>query len=264
MKRIFAYVLVLALLLCGCAGNQQETQPATEPAPTAAMTEAELTAMLQGGGRISLGADLELTGEILINGKILDGGNKTVTGPAPQEGVVETENALTVEGGTVENITIIGKYRAIGDRKGAGANSDVRLKNITVDGGESYCLNFGYGNGNAGLYVENSKLCGWSSYTKFRQAQFTNCTFAWSANGEQGGLRPYIDTTLVGCKFEGKTNADGTVSPFGLTFKSSIEGVTLILEDCYVGDTLITQENIHELLNVQAFSNIIRVQNSNG
>ena len=79
MKKIFAYVLVLALLLCGCAGNQQETQPATEPAPTAAMTEAELTAMLQGGGRISLGADLELTGEILINGKILDGGNKTVT-----------------------------------------------------------------------------------------------------------------------------------------------------------------------------------------
>ena len=72
MKKIFAYVLVLALLLCGCAGNQQETQPATEPAPTAAMTEAELTAMLQGGGRISLGADLELTGEILINGKILD------------------------------------------------------------------------------------------------------------------------------------------------------------------------------------------------
>ena len=52
MKKIFAYVLVLALLLCGCAGDQQETQPATEPAPTAAMTEAELTAMLQGGGRM--------------------------------------------------------------------------------------------------------------------------------------------------------------------------------------------------------------------
>ena len=263
MKKIFALTLAVALLLCGCAGNQEGTQPsATEPAPTAAMTEAELTTMLQGSGRISLGADLELTKEVLVDGKMLDGGNKTVTGPAPQEGVVETENALTVQGGTVENITIVGQYRGIGDRKGAGANTDVRLKNITVDGGDAYCLNFGYGNGNAGLFVEDSRLCGWSSYTKFQQAMFTNCTFAWSADGSQGGLRPYINTTLVGCRFEGKTNADGTVSPFGITFKSSIEGVTLIFEDCYVGDTLITQENINELLNVQAYSNIIRVQNT--
>ena len=52
------------------------------------------------------------------------------------------------------------------------------------------------------------------------------------------------------------------MSPFGITFKSSIEGVTLVLEDCYVGDTLITQENINELLNVQAYNNVIRVQNS--
>ena len=263
MKKVFALTLTLALLLCGCAGDQEPTQPAaTEPTQTVAMTEAELETMLQSGGRISLGADLELTKEILVDGHVFDGGNKTVTGPAPQEGVVETENALTVQGGTVENITIVGQYRGIGDRKNAGANSDVRLKNITVDGGDSYCLNFGYGNGSAGLFVEDSRLCGWSSYTKFTQAMFTNCTFAWSENGAQGGLRPYIDTTLVGCKFEGKTNADGTVSPFGITFKSSIEGVTLILEDCYVGDTLITQENIEQLLNVQAYNNIIRVQNS--
>ena len=260
--KILALVLTFALLLCGCAGNQ-DTQPSeTEPAQVAAMTEEELSTMLANGGRVSLGADLELTREVLVDGHILDGGNMTVTGPATQEGVVETENALTVSGGTVENINIIGKYRAIGDRKGAGADSDVRLKNITVDGGDAYALNFGYGNGSATLLVEDSKLCGWSSYTKFQQALFTNCTFAWSADGSQGGLRPYINTTLVGCKFEGKTNADGTVSPFGITFKSSIEGVTLVLEDCYVGDTLITQENINELLNVQAYNNVIRVQNS--
>lgn len=278
LMRVLCLVLALAALLCGCSTGgsdtsyKKETEKATEAtepqatepqAPAAATTEEELKAALESGGRVALGADLELTQEILVKGTILDGGNFTVTGPESKEGVVETENGITVAGGTVENVTIMGKYRAIGDRKDAGANSDVRLKNITVDGGSSYALNFGYGNGSAGLYVDDSTLRGWSSYTKFEQAIFTNCTFGYSEDGSQGNLRPYINTTLVGCKFVGRTEADGTVTPFNLSFKSGTDGITLILEDCYVGETLITAENINELLNVNAYGNIVQVRNSN-
>lgn len=262
MKKIFALTLTLALLLCGCAGNQEPAQPAAnEPAQTAAMTEAELAEMLE-TGRGVLGADLELTQEILVDGTILDGGNCTVVGPAPQEGVVETENGITVAGGTLENIIVKGNYRTVGDRKGAGADEDVRLKNVVVDGGESYAINFGYGNGQASLYAENCTLNGWSSYTKFQKAIFTDCTFGFNASGSQGALRPYIDTSLVGCKFVGLTQADGTVVPYGINFKSGSDGIRLTLEDCYVGDTLITEENLRTLLKVNQEGNIIEVRNT--
>ena len=272
LMRVLCLVLVLAALLCGCGKadtGTTEKAPATEPqateppAPAAITTEADLAAALANGGRVALGADLQLTQEILVKGSILDGGRFTVTGPEAKEGVVETENGITVAGGTVENVTIKGKYRAIGDRKDAGANSDVRLKNVKVDGADSYALNFGYGNGSAGLYVDDSTLCGWSSYTKFQQAIFTNCTFGYSENGNQGNLRPYINTTLVGCKFEGRTEADGTVTPFNISFKNGTDGIMLTLEDCYVGDTLITQENVSELLKVNLAGNTIVVHNTN-
>lgn len=268
MLKVFSVLLALTLLLCGCNGAANggtEGTQATEPQatePTAITTEEDLKAALEAGGRVTLGADLQLTGEVVVAGTILDGGGYTITGPAYDENVETTQNAITVTGGTVENVTVIGKYRAIGDRKGMGANSDVRLKNVTVDGGDSYALNFGYGNGQASLFVDDSTLCGWSSYIKFQQAIFTNCTFGWSADGSNGTLRPYIDTTLIGCHFEGKVNADGTVTPFNISFKSSTEGVTLILEDCYVGDTLITAENMNELLKVTAHSNIVQVRNT--
>lgn len=275
ITKIFALLLAVSMLLCGCVETKNPAEETKEEQAVAsvAMTEEELAAALE-SGRATIGANLTLTKEVLVNNKILDGGNFTLTGPElqkqPKEGgdgsemenVVETENGITVAGGTVENVTVIGKYRAIGDRKGMGANSDVRLKNVTVDGGDSYALNFGYGNGQASLFVDDSTLCGWSSYIKFQQAIFTNCTFGWSADGSNGTLRPYINTTLVGCHFEGKVNADGTVTPFNISFKSSTEGVTLILEDCYVGDTLITAENMNELLKVTAHSNIVQVRNT--
>jgi len=272
LMRVFCLVLVLATLLCGCVKGKPETEDkkpkatdaATEPqAPAAITTQEDLNAALAKGGRVTLGADLELTQEILVKGSILDGGSFTVTGPEAKEGVVETENGITVAGGTVENVTIKGKYRAIGDRKDAGANSDVRLKNVTVDGADSYALNFGYGNGSAGLYVDDSTLCGWSSYTKFQQAIFTNCTFGYSEDGSRGNLRPYINTTLVGCKFVGRTEADGTVTPFNISFKNGTDGIMLTLENCYVGDTLITQENVSELLKVNLAGNTIVVHNTN-
>ena len=270
MKRIFALLLAIALLLCGCAGDEkpqaEATQPTqvTEPQPTepeGIITQIALEEALAKDGRATLAADLQLTKEVIVNGQVLDGGGFTVTGPKYNQEDPTTENAITVAGGTVENVTVKGAYRGIGDNKNNRADGDVRLKNVTVDS-DTNVLNFGYGNGEGGLHVENSTLTGWTSYTKFKEALFTNCTFGWCESGANGNLRPYINTTLVGCKFLAKTEADGAQTLFNLNFKSGTDGVLLILEDCYAGDTLITKDNINDLLNVNAYGNTVEVRNT--
>lgn len=260
--RLFAVILAFVLLLCGCgqaAPGETETAQATEPAIT---TEDALNAALENSGRVSLGGDIALTSEVMVKGHVFDGGGYTLTGPQYVEGNAATENAITMTGGTVENVTVKGAYRGIGDKSGYGASSDIRINNVTVDS-DTYVLNFGYGNGQASMYVTGSTLLGWTSYTKFSEAQFTDCIFGWCESGANGNLRPYINTTLTNCKFEGKTEADGTVTPFNISFKNGTDGILLVLEDCYVGDTLITQENIGDLLNINLAGNRIEVRNGN-
>lgn len=258
--KLICLTLVLSFVLCGCgeAKPAGDGTTATEPAIT---TEEALKTALETSGRVVLGADITLTSQVVVSGNVFDGGGHTLTGPAYAEGDAATENGITVTGGTVENVTVKGAYRGIGDHKGSGSIMDVRLNNVTVDS-DVYTLNFGYGNGSAGLYVNGSTLQGWTSYTKFKEAQFTDCTFAWCESGKNGNLRPYINTTLIGCRFEGKTEADGTVTPFNISFKSGTDGILLVLEDCYVGDTLITQENLEQLLNVDVYGNTIQVRNT--
>lgn len=264
MCKLVSLLLVLVLALCGCNNVEGTVPETTQPVETQApaiTTEADARAALEAGGFVELGADIALSNELVVSNNVLNCGGYTITGPQKVEGDATTENAITVIDGTVENVAVKGVYRGIGDRKGSGANGDVRLKNVNVDC-DTYVLNFGYGNGQTGLYVENSTLSGWTSYTKFKEALFTNCTFTWNEGGDNGNLRPYIDTTLVGCKFVGRTEADGTVTPFNIKFKSGSSGVTLVLDNCYVGDTLITQENIQQLLSVEAYGNTITVRNS--
>ncbi len=258
--KLLCLTLALSFVLCACGKTPEEdTTPATEAAIT---TEEALHTALDSSGRVTLGADLQLTGEALIRGHVFDGGGYTLTGPQYADGVVETENGITMSGGTVENVTVKGAYRGIGDRSGCGANEDVRINNVTVDS-DTYTLNFGYGSGTANMYVTGSTLQGWTSFTKFTNVQFTDCTFGWCESGKYGNLRPYVNTTLTNCKFEGKTDESGAVTPFGISFKSGTDGILLVLEDCYVGETLITQENLNQLLNVSLEGNRIEVRNGN-
>lgn len=215
---------------------------------------------MKSSGRVEMGGDIALSAEVVVKGNILNGGGYTLTGPTYVDGNTATENAITLTSGTVENVTVKGAYRGIGDSQENGVSGDVRINNVTVDS-DVYVLNFAYGNGQTGLYVTESTLQGWTSYTKFNKVTFTQCTFGWCESGKYGALRPYVDTTLSGCKFEGKTEEDGTVTPFNISFKDGSSGILLVLEDCYVGETLITQENLEELLNVNLANNTIEVRN---
>ncbi|MBQ6839124.1 MAG: hypothetical protein IJO45_00330 [Oscillospiraceae bacterium] len=276
MKNYLAILLalVMAVSLMGCSGNQEETVP-TEPEVTAAPeteaptemvidTEEKLDAALQYSGYVELGASLELTRHVVMsNDGVLDGCGNILTGPQYVEGVPATENGITMRSGRLKNITVRDAYRCIGDSKENPQTGNVRLENVTVDG-PSYALNFGYGDFTGQLIADGSTFLGWSSYTGLDAATFTDCTFGWDSTGANGNLRPYVDTILIGCTFEGKTADDGSTVPFNISLRESISGITITLEDCYVGDTLLTQENVFELLNLELFENELYVSNSEG
>lgn len=276
MKKILSILLAVALMaaLCACGQEQkpaETTAPATQ-APTEAPTEATqpqilteeaLAEALATTYAATLDGDISLTQEVLVGQGTLDGNGYTLTGPTRVEGKPETENAITVTGGTVRNVKVVGAYRGIGDSSAHRVNGNVRLNNVDVDS-QVYVLNFGYGNSANGMYVEDSTLKGWTSYTKFVETIFTNCTFGWDSTGANGNLRPYNDTELVGCRFENKVEADGTVVPFNIKFKDGSDGVLLTLVDCYVGDTLITQENADQLLGLALYGNTLQIRNTSG
>ena len=251
-------VLAVGMLLCAC--GQKPAEDTTAPTAAAVTTEEALKAALEDGGRVALGGDIALSAAVVLRGHLFDGGGYTLTGPEYVENNVSTENGITIVSGSVENVTIKGAYRGIGDNKENGVSGDIRIKNVAVDS-DIYALNFGYGSGMTGMFVTGSTFNGWTSYTKLAEAKFTECTFGWSESGAQGTLRPYINTTLTDCTFVSKTDADGTVTPFNISFKSGSTGISLMLENCYVGETLITQENINELLNVNLEGNTIDIRN---
>ena len=279
MKKYIALLLTLVLTVSmfGCSDRQevQESQQVTEPEVTAAPevkvpivdvidTEEKLEVALQNSGLVELSASLKLTKQVVMsNGGILDGCGNTLTGPSYVEGQTETENGVIMCGGRLKNITVRDAYRCIGDSEENPQMDTVRLENVTVDG-PTYALNFGYGNFTQQLVADESAFLGWSSYTGLDVATFTNCTFGWDSTGAYGNLRPYVDTVLIGCRFEGKTADDGSFVPFNISLRENIVGITITLEDCYVGDTLLTQENVYELLNIELFENELYVSNSEG
>ena len=268
MKKYIAFLLAV-LLLTGCVAPAEPTEPATE-APTEAPTEAlidnqqALEIALQSSALVELDASIELTTHVVLsNDVILDGCDNTLTGPTYVEGQPSTENAVTMRSGRLRNITIQGGYRCLGDSAANPQTGTLRLQNVTVDG-SNYALNFGHGRSTEQLIADESAFYGWSSYTGISAATFTDCTFGWDSTGSYGNLRPYVDTALIGCRFEGKTAEDGTVEPFGIVLKESITGITISMEDCYVGDTLITEENVEQLLNIELFGNELLISNFEG
>lgn len=273
-------ILLAVALLCGCnstaetAPDTQSTQPATEPtAPAPINTEEALRTALEANSRVTLEGDIQLTRGVGVAGKILNGGGYTITGPELQQEEVETESgkekknvadtetAVLFSKGTIENMTIRGAYRCLGDGNGYSMGEDVRINNVDAEG-TLYALQTRSGNGNGSLYVENCTLRGWVNIQKVKTSQFTNCTFGYTSEGKNGYFRCFMDSTLIGCRFEPFVDENGKSTPYNISFYKTTSGVTLVLEDCYVGDTLITQENVTKLLKVTAKNNKVVVRNS--
>ena len=141
------------------------------------------------------------------------------------------DSAVYVSAGTIKNLTVSGAMRGIFM---GGATGDVVIDNVVFKD-VIYTFNSDAGSKDYAVTVKNSTLNGWTSFSNaHKYVSFENCYF-----GEGSGYafcRPYNDCEFVNCVFE-----------VGYEFDSTM-GCQIVFENCYVGDTLITAENVSELL----------------
>lgn len=182
-------------------------------------------------------------GVIQENGGTIDGNGNTLT---VNNANGTWDGAILSSGGTVKNITITGSFRGI---MANNLTEDLVVDNVIIDG-TTYTIHCDTA-GTGGIKVSNSILNGWTSYTSgINEVTFDNCSF-----GESKGyayMRPYSSTTLTDCTF-----SDG----FQFDASNLESGGTIVMIDCYVGDTLITTDNLTTLLGDDAEG--VTIQNTN-
>ena len=205
---------------------------------SAAGTAKELDTVLKEGNDVILKGDLKFNASettassgygatgIDVKGSVLDGNGNSL-------GINNWgtwDAAVNTTGGTIKNITINSGMRGIFM---GGATADVYIENVIIDG-TIYTFNSDGGNKNYGVYISNSTLNGWTSFSNVhKEVVFTNCNF-----GEGSGYafcRPYNASVFKNCVFEE-----------GFEFDTS-QANDIVFENCYYGDTLITAENVASL-----------------
>lgn len=224
-----------------------------DPAIEYKVSSAEsLASALASGGNVVMTSDVDAGGQVFVNnGGVLDGNGNTLY---VNSGSAAYESGLTVTEGTVKNVTVAGAFRGLGVG-GSGASEmtgDATYENVTVKDA-TYGINIGIGNGYK-LTVIDSTICDWNSYSGLGSAQFTGCTFT-SEGRYYAAQRISANATFTytNCKFEQNTydNASGTEN----YYLDSYGNGTIVFENCYMGDTLITSENVNELFQISPKNN---------
>lgn len=208
-------------------------------APVIVENAEALTEALEGNGNVVLSDDIEAeatassgygkTGVVVEAGDVLDGAGNTYT----VNGANGTwDSAIAAKGGTIKNLTVADGFRGIFM---PGANADLYIENVAFKD-VVYTFNSDAGSKEYGVYISDSTLNGWTSYSDVhKEVVFTNCEFG--KGGEYAFLRAYNNTEFVNCHFSA---TDG--------FKLQVvSGAVASFENCYYGDTLITAENVSTL-----------------
>ena len=163
---------------------------------------------------------------LVVDGGVFDGNGNTLK---VNKANGTWDCAVNMKAGTIKNMTVNGAFRGIFM---GGANGDVYIDNVVID---KVCYTFNSDNGNKdyGVYVSNSTLNGWTSYSDVhKEVVFTNCTFGKGTGGYQYAFcRPYNASVFENCVFAEGFEFD--------TSKTS----DLVFINCYYGETLITKEN---------------------
>ncbi len=203
-----------------------------------ASSAADVATGLEIGGNVLLSKDLSFNASeteansgygatgVSVKGGILDGNGYSL-------GINNWgtwDAAVHINGGIIKNLTVNSGMRGIFM---GSATSDVYIDNVIIDG-TVYTFNSDGGNKDYGVYITNSTLNGWTSFSDVhKEVVFTNCTF-----GEGSGYafcRPYNASVFENCVFEEGFEFD--------TSKTS----DIVFKNCYYGDTLITAENAASL-----------------
>lgn len=166
---------------------------------------------------------------VVVDGNTFDGNGQTLT---VTDAWATWDCAVNPKSGTIKNLVINSGMRGIFM---SGANGDVYVDNVVIDG-TVYTFNSDAGSKDYGVYISDSTLNGWTSFSNcHKEVIFTNCKF-----GEGGGYafcRPYNDCQFIGCIFEEGFEFD----------TSQASNIDIVFEDCYYGGTLITAENAASL-----------------
>ncbi len=174
-------------------------------------------------GDTSANSGYGATGVAVMDGATLDGNGNTLT-VTNANGTWDC--AVNVKSGTVKNLTISGAMRGIFM---GSADGDVYIDNVVLDD-VIYTFNSDGGSKDYGVYISNSTLNGWTSFSNVhKEVVFTNCKF-----GEGNGYafcRPYNPVVFENCVFEE-----------GFEFDTS-RTAEIVFKNCYYGDTLITADN---------------------
>lgn len=190
----------------------------------------------------SLSSAYGTTGITVLNGQDIDGAGYTldITGA---DGT--WDSGINTTGGTIKNLTINGSFRGIFINHNSNYSEPVILDKVYLD---KVCYTISCDQGkNQGLIATNSTFNGWTSYAAtLGEASFTDCNFGKDTGGYQYAyLRPYAPTTLTNCIFE-------------TGYKLDARQTTVTLVNCYVGDTLVTADNVVTLLGADAAEAIVK------
>lgn len=200
----------------------------------------DLEAALNAGGDVVLTDDIAVSEIIVMNGGSLDGNGNTIDA----SDVLGSDCAITTAGGKVSNLTIVGdaySTRAIG----AGSSGDTVLtEDLIID--NVYLDNVLYGINGSGVegtsvYVTNSTVYGWNSFSNIDLFSFENCTLGMG-NCADGYFVVYGNTTFTNCTFEGVFDM-GAREDNGVVWAA---GKTVTFNDCYYDGVKVTAENFIE------------------
>ncbi len=172
------------------------------------------------------------TGVEVNNGGVLDGNGNTLT---VNDANGTWDCAVSPKNGTIKNLTVNGAFRGIFM---GGATGDVYIDNVVIDK-VCYTFNSDGGSKDYGVYISNSTLNGWTSYSDVhKEVVFTNCNFGKGTGGYQYAFcRPYNASVFKNCVFEEGFEFDTTKND------------NIVFINCYYGETLITAENAATLGN---------------
>lgn len=169
------------------------------------------------------------TGITVTSGSVLDGNGNTLT---VNDANGTWDCAIDADAGTIKNLTVSGAFRGIFM---GGASGDVYIDNVIIDN-VCYPFNSDAGSKEYGVYISNSTLNGWTSFSDVhKEVVFTNCNFGKSTGAYQYAFcRPYNVTSFVNCDF-----AEGyTMEPLA----------AVTFENCTIGGVALTAANLDTLV----------------
>lgn len=165
---------------------------------------------------------------VSVKGGSLDGNGNTLT-VTGASGTWDT--VVHTTGGTIKNLVAAGAMRGIFM---GSATGDVYIDNVSFN--TIYTFNSDGGSKEYGVYISNSTMNGWTSYSDaHKEVVFDNCKFTEGCG--YAFLRAYNNTEFKNCVFDASVGFELQV----------VSGAIATFENCYYGDILITAENIAEL-----------------